>query len=50
MKHVEIKNIAKESKLSKFNLKNKYFHVKIRDESFAVLNEEESDKTSAFTQ
>ena len=45
-----MKNIAKESKFSEFNSENEYFHVKTRDELLAVLDEKESNETSAFTQ
>ena len=45
-----MKNIAKESKFSKLNSKNEYFHVKIRNELLAVLDEKELNETSAFTQ
>ena len=45
-----MKNIATKSKFSEFNSKNEYFHVKTRDELFAIFDKKELNETSAFTQ
>jgi hypothetical protein len=48
--NIEKKNIAEESKSSRLSSKNEYFHVKIREELLAVLDEKESAETFSSTQ
>jgi hypothetical protein len=44
-----MKKIVK-SKISEFSSEDEYFHVKTREELLAVLDENRSNETSAFTQ